>query len=76
MPRYRRCSFLATANVVPLPAKGSSTKSVLLEHALMIRPRSCSGIWQPWKRIRCLNVPQTRGKYQVSESAEKPSGRS
>ena len=32
----------------------------------MIRPRSCSGIWQPCQPARSLNVPQTRGKYQVS----------
>ena len=34
----------------------------------MIRPRSCSGIWQPCQPARSLNVPQTRGKYQVSSS--------
>ena len=34
----------------------------------MMRPRSCSGIWQPWKPSRSLNVPATRAKYQVSSS--------
>ena len=42
----------------------------------MIRPSSCSGIWQPCKPARSLNVPATRGKYQVSSSGAKPSGRS
>ena len=44
--------------------------------ARMIRPSNCSGIWQPCHPDRSLNVPQTRGKYQVSPSAPKPSGRS
>ena len=42
----------------------------------MIRPSSCSGIWQPCQPVRSLNVPQTRGKYHVSSSGWKPSGRS
>ena len=29
----------------------------------MMRPSSCSGIWQPCNPARSLNVPQTRGKY-------------
>ncbi len=75
-PRNRRLSFLATASVVPLPPKGSSTISPGFEHARMIRPRSCSGIWQPCQPARSLKVPQTRGKYQVSLSGAKPSGTS
>ena len=59
-------SFLATASVVPLPPNGSRTTSPGFEQARMIRPRSCSGIWQPCQPARSLKVPQTRGKYQVS----------
>ena len=69
-------SFLATTSVVPLPAKGSRTTSPGFEQARMIRPRSCSGIWQPCQPARSLKVPQTRGKYQVSPSGAKPSGTS
>ena len=46
------------------------------EYARTMRANSCSGIWQPWKPLRSLKVPQTRGKYHVSLSGEKPSGRS
>ncbi len=67
-PTNRRPSFLATASVVPLPPKGSSTTSPSLLHARMIRPSRCSGIWQPCQPVRSLNVPQTRGKYQVFSS--------
>ena len=42
----------------------------------MMRPNSCSGIWQPWKPARSLKVPATRGKYQVSSSDVKQSARS
>jgi len=75
-PMKRRPSFLATASVVPLPPNGSSTTSSSWLDARMIRPSNCSGIWQPCQPDRSLNVPQTRGKYHVSPSAAKPSGRS
>ncbi len=68
-PKKWRPNFLATASVVPLPAKGSSTISPRLLQARIIRPNNCSGIWQPCHPARCLNVPATRGKYHVSSSA-------
>ena len=40
-------SFFATASVVALPLKGSSTISFSFEQMRMMRPKSCSGIWQP-----------------------------
>src|SRR5262249_22177868 len=71
-PSQHLPSFLATARVVPLPANGSSTRSLEFEQSLMMRPRSCSGIWQPWKPARSLKVPATRGKYHVSSWGLKP----
>ena len=41
-----------------------------------MRPSNCSGIWQPWKPARSLNVPATRGKYHVSSSGVKQSAMS
>ena len=40
----------------------------------MIRPRSCSGIWQPCQPARSLKVPQTRGTYQVSPLGREAAG--
>jgi hypothetical protein len=42
----------------------------------MIRPSTCSGIWQPCQPVHSLNVRQTRGTYHVSLSELKPSGTS
>ncbi len=49
--------FLATAAVV-LPEKGSITRASGSEQTRMIRARSCSGIWQPWKPARSSECPR------------------
>ena len=73
-PQPAPAQFLGDDQRGAAAAKGSRTSSPGSEQARMMRPRSCSGIWQPCQPARSLNVPQTRGKYQVSSSAREAVG--